>query len=95
MSIIFASITSIILEIEQAVYEYNLSAFQTLIHKLIDELAQLTTVDDDDQAVMNEILGNITIAMENRDYILVADILSNDLTRWLLTSERRRRIQDA
>ncbi|EHJ01505.1 hypothetical protein CDLVIII_5014 [Clostridium sp. DL-VIII] len=72
--------------IKENIYEYNLQEVFNNIDSLIPELSNYIMskeLAEVDTKIFNDILLNITIAMENKDYQLLADILNFQLESFL------------
>ena len=68
--------------IRDSIYDYNLKAMFNNIDSLIIEISNYVNIEEmpkDKINVFNTILENINISIQNKDYLLVSDILKFQL----------------
>lgn len=67
-------------KIQEDVFRYDIVSLKNNIHQLIEGIAAIMpSLNIDLTTHLNEILKLISIAMQNEDYILVADIILYEL----------------
>jgi len=83
------AIQVIVDEMENDIFQLDFKAVGYGMVNLIEELAQIDELLSYDQKQMfNEILGYLNIAYENKDYLLLADLLRYELLRFLNSYSR-------
>ena len=68
--------------IRDSIYDYNLKAMFNNIDSLIIEISNYVNIEEmpkEKNNVFNTILENINISIQNKDYLLVSDILKFQL----------------
>jgi hypothetical protein len=71
-------------EINQDIYDYKISIFTDRIIRLLENISQcIQTGGDEVKQNFNSILNYINISLENKDYLVLADILKYELKKFI------------
>lgn len=78
------NILNIIHNIEDVIYNYNMEELNGLFELIIKELIDKYSLFDNEQVnILNFILNKVNNSFENKDYILLCDILIFELKPFL------------
>ncbi|MCY6483669.1 hypothetical protein OW763_04815 [Clostridium aestuarii] len=67
-------------QIRENIFDYRVDEFINDTVSLIDELSKdLKNLINEDEVKFNEIINYINISLQNKDYLLLADILKYEL----------------
>jgi hypothetical protein len=85
----FKSVIAKIKDVENNIFEYNISTIMSDFIFIIDEIYNfMKNLNEYGINRMNQILNALTIALENKDYLLLADLLSYELKPIILTADK-------
>lgn len=75
----------IIEDINKAVFDYDIDTLMQHINQLIDNLSKIM-LNMEDSGEFQQILQYMMNALENKDYLLLADLLQYELSSYLVNS---------
>ncbi|MCB2297191.1 hypothetical protein [Clostridium tagluense] len=76
-------------DMEQNIFEYNISTIISDLIFIIDEIYNfMKKLNEYGINIMNQVLNGLTIALENKDYLLLADLLFYELKPMILTTDK-------
>ena len=71
-------------KIEEKIFNYNFNAVQTNINKVIESIyPYIDDINENRRNTINQVLNYINIALENSDYLFLADVLRYELVPWI------------
>jgi len=75
--------------IQEYIFEYDINKVKSSIQGLIEKLMSLfKEADKDEVKILNEVFSYMNIALANKDYLLLADLIEYELAPFIKNEKR-------